>query len=349
MEPAQAERPGVGLQRALPDQGVLHHPDVRGAVQGDEAERQEPADVVDHDDGPRGSDRVPVDVRCLVEHEAVRAVEGDEVRLVVGVAAEAVGEVWHRVSVPGATGTAVSIAPGVPSVSHITCEYATGSPPTRSPHGTLPLPHHRSGLRHRHRIPRRRPADARHSPTAAPAASTRDRDPAARSATPHIPEFDGHRRSTRRSTRPEFLQDWSTPYGSRVLAGYAGGDDIWLVDRRHGLDRTTGGACVLPHRPGPTEGRRPRGGPHPHRRRRHPDPERAHPDAPRHHRRRPAARRTHFEPGVTPFAGSATAGATIVANDTGSGDELFTTKASSTRYGTGTWSADAELTRRRAT
>jgi hypothetical protein len=50
-----------------------------------------------------------------------------------------------------------------------------------------------------------------------------------------------------------------------------------------------------------------------------------------------------FTPGATHFAGRATAGATIVAKDTVSGDTLFTTDVSNARNGTGSWSADADL------
>lgn len=50
-----------------------------------------------------------------------------------------------------------------------------------------------------------------------------------------------------------------------------------------------------------------------------------------------------FTPGTTHFAGSATAGATIVAKDTVSGDTLFTTDVSNARNGSGSWSADADL------
>lgn len=44
-------------------------------------------------------------------------------------------------------------------------------------------------------------------------------------------------------TAPKLYQDWSTPFGSRIVAGDAGGDDVWLVSGNTAYDRSTGVAC----------------------------------------------------------------------------------------------------------
>ncbi|MBT1607604.1 Ig-like domain-containing protein [Curtobacterium flaccumfaciens] len=144
-------------------------------------------------------------------------------------------------------------------------------------------------------------------------------------------------------TAPKFYQDWSTPFGSRTVAGDAGGDDVWLVSGNTVYDRSTGGGLFFlnvqnRHQDAGLEairvhtaadGTRTRG-------------ERV--PMPRSIRVDGLQEQNTFTPGTTHFAGSATAGATIVAKDTASGDTLFTAKASGSRAGTGTWSADADLT-----
>ncbi|WIE68842.1 Ig-like domain-containing protein [Curtobacterium sp. MCLR17_054] len=143
-------------------------------------------------------------------------------------------------------------------------------------------------------------------------------------------------------TAPKFYQDWSTPYGSRTVAGDAGGDDVWLVIGNTAYDRSTGGGLFFlnvqdRHQDAGLEvirvhtaadGTQTRG-------------ERV--PMPRSIRIDGLQEQNTFTPGTTHFAGSATAGATIVAKDTASGDTLFTAKASGSRAGTGSWSADADL------
>jgi hypothetical protein len=143
-------------------------------------------------------------------------------------------------------------------------------------------------------------------------------------------------------TAPKFYQDWSTPFGSRVLAGDAGGDDLWLVLGDTVYDRATGGGAffiTVQNRLEDTglevirvhtaaDGTQTRG-------ERIPIPRTIKIDG--------LQEQNTFTPGTTHFAGSATAGATIVAKDTTSGATLFTTEVSGARDGTGTWSADADL------
>ena len=143
-------------------------------------------------------------------------------------------------------------------------------------------------------------------------------------------------------TAPKFYQDWSTPFGSRIVAGDAGGDDVWLVIGNKSYDRSTGGGLYFltvqdRHQDAGLEvirvhtaadGTQTRGERIP---------------MPRSIRVDGLQEQNTFTPGTTHFAGSATAGATIVAKDTASGDTLFTAKASGSRAGTGTWSADADL------
>ncbi|PZF07774.1 hypothetical protein DEJ01_00960 [Curtobacterium sp. MCLR17_040] len=143
-------------------------------------------------------------------------------------------------------------------------------------------------------------------------------------------------------TAPKFYQDWSTPYGSRTVAGDAGGDDVWLVIGNTAYDRSTGGGLFFlnvqdRHQDAGLEvirvhtaadGTQTRG-------------ERV--PMPRSIRIDGLQEQNTFTPGTTHFAGSATAGATIVAKDTASGDTLFTTDVSNARNGSGSWSADADL------
>ncbi|MBT1633393.1 Ig-like domain-containing protein, partial [Curtobacterium flaccumfaciens] len=144
-------------------------------------------------------------------------------------------------------------------------------------------------------------------------------------------------------TAPKFYQDWSTPFGSRVLAGDAGGDDLWLVLGDTVYDRATGGGAffitvqnrledaglevIRVHTA--ADGTQTRG-------ERIPIPRTIKIDG--------LQEQNTFTPGTTHFAGSATAGATVVAKDTASGATLFTTEVSGARNGTGTWNADADLT-----
>ncbi|ROR36132.1 hypothetical protein EDF63_0248 [Curtobacterium sp. JUb34] len=146
-------------------------------------------------------------------------------------------------------------------------------------------------------------------------------------------------------TQIELLQDWSMPYAARVFAGYSNGDDIWLMLGDTVVDRSNWGAAFFISVPDALkdqnleivrihtaeDGTRTRSD-------RMPMPRGITVDG--------LQRKNHFDPGVTQLAGSATAGATVVATDSESGDELFTTKVSTTRSGTGTWSADAELSDR---
>ena len=143
---------------------------------------------------------------------------------------------------------------------------------------------------------------------------------------------------------PKFHQDWSTPYASRILAGDAGGDDLWLVLGDSVYDRSTGGGAffitvqnqlqdlglevIRVHTA--ADGTQTRG-------ERIPIPRTIKVDGLQQ-------QQNTFTPGTNHFAGSATAGATIVAKDTTSGATLFTTDVSGARNGTGTWSADADLT-----
>ncbi|MBO9045547.1 hypothetical protein JG550_000488 [Curtobacterium flaccumfaciens pv. flaccumfaciens] len=143
---------------------------------------------------------------------------------------------------------------------------------------------------------------------------------------------------------PKFHQDWSTPYASRILAGDAGGDDLWLVLGDTVYDRSTGGGAffitvqnqlqdlglevIRVHTA--ADGTQTRG-------ERIPIPRTIKVDGLQQ-------QQNTFTPGTNHFAGSATAGATIVAKDTTSGATLFTTDVSGARNGTGTWSADADLT-----
>jgi hypothetical protein len=143
-------------------------------------------------------------------------------------------------------------------------------------------------------------------------------------------------------TAPKFHQDWSTPFGSRVVVGDAGGDDVWLVIGNTAYDRSTGGGLFFlnvqdRHQDAGLEvirvhtaadGTQTRGERIP---------------MPRSIRVDGLQQQNTFTPGTTHFAGSATAGATIVAKDTTSGATLFTTDVSGARNGTGTWSADADL------
>ncbi|WP_434770108.1 Ig-like domain-containing protein [Curtobacterium flaccumfaciens] len=144
-------------------------------------------------------------------------------------------------------------------------------------------------------------------------------------------------------TAPKFYQDWSTPFGSRTVAGDAGGDDVWLVIGNTVYDRSTGGGLfflnVQDHHQDAglevirvhtaADGTQTRGERIP---------------MPRSIRVDGLQQQNTFTPGTTKFAGSATAGATIVAKDTTSGATLFTTEVSGARNGTGTWNADADLT-----
>ncbi|MBB1196151.1 hypothetical protein [Curtobacterium flaccumfaciens] len=173
--------------------------------------------------------------------------------------------------------------------------------------------------------------------TAAPAPTSSE--PAAQAANP---DFDAIPVDPA-LTAPKFYQDWSTPFGSRIVAGDAGGDDVWLVIGNTVYDRSTGGGLFFlnvqdRHQDAGLEvirvhtaadGTQTRG-------ERIPIPRTIRVDG--------LQEQNTFTPGTTHFAGSATAGATIVAKDTVSGDTLFTTDVSSTRNGTGTWSADADLT-----
>ncbi|WP_418516462.1 hypothetical protein ACNUCX_02670 [Curtobacterium flaccumfaciens pv. flaccumfaciens] len=173
--------------------------------------------------------------------------------------------------------------------------------------------------------------------TAAPAPTSSE--PAVQAATP---DFDALPVDPSLSA-PQFYSDWSTPFGSRIVGGYAGGDDVWLVIGNDAYDRSTGGGAFFlnvqdRHQDAGLEvirvhtaadGTQTRG-------ERIPIPRTIRVDG--------LQEQNTFTPGTTHFAGSATAGATIVAKDTVSGDTLFTTDVSSTRNGTGTWSADADLT-----
>ncbi|PZF42134.1 hypothetical protein DEJ06_11955 [Curtobacterium sp. MCLR17_051] len=141
---------------------------------------------------------------------------------------------------------------------------------------------------------------------------------------------------------PRFLQDWSTPHGSRIVAGDAGSDAVWLLAGDEVLDHSRAGGVFFLNVQD-----------------RHKDlgleAIRVHTAAdgtqtrteriamPRMVKMDGLKEQNLFTPGSTHFAGSATAGATIVAKDTVSGDTLFTTDVSNTRNGTGTWSADADL------
>jgi hypothetical protein len=142
---------------------------------------------------------------------------------------------------------------------------------------------------------------------------------------------------------PRFLQDWGTPFGSRIVAGDAGRDAVWMLVGDDVVDHSpAGGAFFLNVQD------------------RHIDLGleviRVHTEAdgtqtrteripmPRSIRVDGLQQQNTFTPGTTHFAGSATAGATIVAKDTTSGATLFTTNVSGARNGTGTWSADADLT-----
>ena len=143
-------------------------------------------------------------------------------------------------------------------------------------------------------------------------------------------------------TAPKFHQDWSTPFGSRIVVGDAGGDDVWLVIGNTAYDRSTGGGLFFlnvqdRHQDAGLEvirvhtaadGTQTRGERIP---------------MPRSIRVDGLQQQNTFTPGTTHFAGSATAGATIVAKDTTSGTTLFTTEVSGARTGTGTWSADVDL------
>ncbi|WIE58533.1 hypothetical protein DEI96_002630 [Curtobacterium sp. MCLR17_031] len=144
-------------------------------------------------------------------------------------------------------------------------------------------------------------------------------------------------------TAPKFYQDWSTPFGSRTVAGDAGGDDVWLVSGNTVYDRSTGGGLFFlnvqnRHQDAGLEairvhttadGTQTRG-------ERIPIPRTIKIDG--------LQQQNTFMPGTTHFAGSATAGATVVAKDTTSGATLFTTEVSGARNGIGTWNADADLT-----
>ncbi|MBO9050184.1 hypothetical protein [Curtobacterium flaccumfaciens] len=144
-------------------------------------------------------------------------------------------------------------------------------------------------------------------------------------------------------TAPKFYQDWSTPFGSRTVAGDAGGDDVWLVSGNTVYDRSTGGGLFFlnvqnRHQDAGLEairvhttadGTQTRG-------ERIPIPRTIKIDG--------LQQQNTFTPGTTHFAGSATAGATVVAKDTTSGATLFTTEVSGARNGIGTWNADADLT-----
>jgi len=144
-------------------------------------------------------------------------------------------------------------------------------------------------------------------------------------------------------TAPKFYQDWSTPFGSRTVAGDAGGDDVWLVSGNTVYDRSTGGGLFFlnvqnRHQDAGLEairvhttadGTQTRG-------ERIPIPRTIKVDG--------LQQQNTFTPGTTHFAGNATAGATIVAKDTTSGATLFTTEVSGARNGIGTWNADADLT-----
>lgn len=143
-------------------------------------------------------------------------------------------------------------------------------------------------------------------------------------------------------TAPRFLQDWSTLHGARIVAGDAGRDAVWLLAGDDVLDHSPAGGVFFLNVQD-----------------RHKDLGleviRVHTAAdgtqtrteriamPRMVQVDGLQEQNTFTPGTTHFAGSATAGATIVAKDTVSGDTLFTTDVSGSRAGTGTWSADADL------
>jgi hypothetical protein len=141
---------------------------------------------------------------------------------------------------------------------------------------------------------------------------------------------------------PRFLSDWSTLHGARTIAGDAGGDAVWLVGGDTVYDYSTaGGLMVLNVQD------------------RHED---AQLEVIRVHTSDDGTQtRTEriplpwaitvtglqddntFAPGKVHFGGTASAGATITAKDTTTGATLFTTEATDARSGTGSWSADAEL------
>ena len=142
---------------------------------------------------------------------------------------------------------------------------------------------------------------------------------------------------------PRFSIDWSTPWSSRIVGGTAGGDDVWLVSGDTVYDRSTTGVFFLVvqdrHKDEPLEAIRVHTAADGTQTRAERIP------IPRTIRIDGLQQQNTFTPGsTTHFAGSATAGATIVAKDTTSGATLFTTEVSGARNGTGTWNADADLT-----
>ncbi|MGY2900978.1 hypothetical protein ACVKXF_003643, partial [Curtobacterium sp. PvP017] len=185
-------------------------------------------------------------------------------------------------------------------------------------------------------------ATAASTPTAA-AASPSPTDSTTSSEESKTPDFDNIPVDPS-FPEPRFVTDWSTPWGSRTVVGWSGGDETWLVIGNEVFDRATGPGFFLNVQD------------------RHQDAglevirvDTAEDGTQTRGERIPMPRgitvddvdpENTFEPGVMQFTGSATAGATIVATDTVSGDELFTTEVSTTRSGTGTWSADAELSDR---
>ncbi|WP_264301135.1 hypothetical protein [Curtobacterium citreum] len=183
------------------------------------------------------------------------------------------------------------------------------------------------------------PAVATAAPTSAEAGAP---DPASTPIRPSDsnPDFDSIP-VDRSLTAPQFYSDWSTPYGSRVVAGHAEGDPVWLVIGNTVYDHSPSGAFFLTVQD------------------RHKDDLleviRVHTAAdgtqtrservpmPRSLQVTGVREQNTFTPGTNHFSGSATAGATIVATDTRSGSTLFTTKVGGGRSGVGTWSADATL------
>ncbi|MBT1672670.1 hypothetical protein [Curtobacterium flaccumfaciens] len=179
------------------------------------------------------------------------------------------------------------------------------------------------------------------TPATATAATAPSSTPSTSASVTSNPDFDSLPVDPKLSA-PQFLTDWSTPYGSRIVGGYAGGDDAWLVIGNTAHARGQGpGAFFLNvqdrHQDEPLEvirvhtaadGTQTRG-------------ERV--PIPRTIRVDGIQRENTFTPGKVDFTGTATAGATLVAKDTKSGATLFETKVRDTRAATGTWSADANL------
>ncbi|PZE34666.1 hypothetical protein DEJ21_12685 [Curtobacterium sp. MCSS17_006] len=182
------------------------------------------------------------------------------------------------------------------------------------------------------------------TPATATAATAPSSTPSTSASVTSNPDFDSLPVDPKLSA-PQFLTDWSTPYGSRIVGGYAGGDDAWLVIGNTAHARGQGpGAFFLNvqdrHQDEPLEvirvhtaadGTQTRG-------------ERV--PIPRTIRVDGIQRENTFTPGKVDFTGTATAGAVITATDTTSGKTLFHAKVTDTRSGIGTWSADAVLSDR---